>query len=215
MGGAKFDSFEFGKNAFRFMVSRKSLLEDPETKVFGEVLGSLDMFFAPDHKFIIYPCSNNELLSVTCIHPAHQSAASSESTYNTAVSKEKVMEVFGDFDPRILKIIEKCDKESMKVWPLLDAPDLPTFVEDRLALVGDSAHAFTPFIGQGAAMAIEDADSMGVMLSRGLSREEIPERLRLYDRARYARATTVKGYSRVAGQDGVRKDDDANAKMKG
>ena len=196
------------------MVPRAKVLEDPETKELGEVLGSLDMFFSPENKVIIYPCVNNALLNVVCIHPSHLSEASAE-TYNKSVSKSKVLEVFYDFDQRILKLLEKCDSDSLKVWPLLDALNMPTFVSDRLALIGDAAHPFTPFIGQGGAMAIEDAAALTVMLSRGVTAAGVPERLQLYDKARLERATLIQRYSRAAGGDGVKPGEEKAAKLRG
>lgn len=214
VAGPEFDSFPYGKSAFRFLVPRAKVVEDPETKEIGEVPGSLDMFFSSENKLIMYPCVNDTLLNVVCIHPSHLSEASTE-TYNQSVSREKVLEVFHEYDPRLLKIIKKCDSDTLKVWPILDAPNMPTFVNDHLALIGDAAHAFTPFIGQGGAMAIEDAAALTVMLSRGVTAAEIPERLRLYDQARVKRATLIQSYSRIAGQDSVTPGEEKAAKMRG
>lgn len=214
VAGPEFDSFPYGKSAFRFMVPRAKVLEDPETRELGEVSGSLDMFFSPQNKVIMYPCVDDTLLNIVCIHPSQLSEASAE-TYNQSVSRDKVLEVFHEFDRRILKIFEKCDSDTLKVWPLLDAPNLPKFVNDHLALIGDAAHPFTPFIGQGGAMAIEDAAAITVMLSKGVKVTEVPERLKLYDQARLKRATLIQGYSRIAGGDGVKPGEEKAAKMRG
>ncbi len=45
-------------------------------------------------------------------------------------------------------------------------------------------------------MAIEDGVALGVMLSNGVQRHEIPERLKLYNQARHERATTVQNMTR-------------------
>lgn len=45
-------------------------------------------------------------------------------------------------------------------------------------------------------MAIEDGVSLAVMLSRDVTREEIPERLKLYEKARHNRASTVQQMTR-------------------
>lgn len=214
VAGPDYDSFPIGKSAFRFMVPRKAILADPETSALGKELGSMDMFFTEEHRVIIYPCVNNTLLNIVCIHPSHQSNASTE-TYNTSVSKEKVLEIFQEFSPALLKAFNKCDSDSLKVYPLFDALTMPTFIKDRLALIGDAAHAFTPFIGQGGATAIEDSVSLSVILSRGTTPAEIPERLELYNRTRHERATKIQAYSRNSTGDGVKPGGEKEARMKG
>lgn len=42
-------------------------------------------------------------------------------------------------------------------WPLFTLPDGGAWAQDRIALLGDAAHAMLPFMAQGAGMAIEDA----------------------------------------------------------
>lgn len=78
---------------------------------------------------------------------------------------------------------------------------LPDYVHGRLALLGDAAHPFTPHLAQGGAMAMEDGVSLGILLSQLRSTDEVPERLRLYSKARYARATEIQNLSRLVGHE--------------
>lgn len=55
--------------------------------------------------------------------------------------------------------------------------------------------------GQGGGQAIEDAASLAVVLPKGTPRTEIPERLKLYEKCRHERATTIQHYTRLAGRD--------------
>ncbi|WP_200834278.1 FAD-dependent monooxygenase [Amycolatopsis alkalitolerans] len=60
---------------------------------------------------------------------------------------------------------------------------LPTYVANRVALLGDAAHAMTPDLGQGACLALEDAATLA-----GFAREpDIDAALRRYDHARRPR----------------------------
>jgi salicylate hydroxylase len=49
-------------------------------------------------------------------------------------------------------------------WRLFEMKRCRFQVEDRLVLIGDAAHAMTPYAAQGAAMAIEDACALAAAL---------------------------------------------------
>jgi len=55
--------------------------------------------------------------------------------------------------------------------------------------------------GQGAAVAIEDAAALAVVLPRGVHRDEIEDRLKLYNECRYERAHIIQEFTRIAGRD--------------
>ncbi|GLY53642.1 FAD-dependent monooxygenase [Lentzea sp. NBRC 102530] len=72
-------------------------------------------------------------------------------------------------------------------------PLLPTFVRGRVALLGDAAHAMTPYLGQGACMALEDAVTLAAV-GGDLAR---------YDAVRRPRTRSVWKGSRMAGKFGI------------
>lgn len=139
-----------------------------------------------------------------CIHPGSLSETTGD--YNQGTSKEHLLDIYHDFEPGVVKMLELSDPETIKVYPLFDMPTLPTYVNDRLALIGDAAHPFTPHLAQGGAMAIEDAVSLAVMLPAGTTAAQVPQRLQLYNKARYERASTVQNNSRITGGDGAAKE---------
>jgi salicylate hydroxylase len=61
-------------------------------------------------------------------------------------------------------------------------------IGDRITLLGDAAHAMTPFLGQGASTAIEDA----VILARALAASDSrAEGLQRYEAARIERVSMI------------------------
>ena len=48
---------------------------------------------------------------------------------------------------------------------------------------------------------MEDAAALAVVLQRGTKAEDVPERLRLYEKIRMERAHRIQEYSRLAGRD--------------
>lgn len=76
---------------------------------------------------------------------------------------------------------------------IYELPLQPTFVGGRVALLGDAAHAMTPYLGQGACMALEDAVTLA-LVNGDLAR---------YDALRRPRAQSVWKASRMAGKFGI------------
>ena len=75
-------------------------------------------------------------------------------------------------------------------WPLLTAPEtVPWAFGSRAALIGDAAHATTPFAAQGAAMAIEDAATLAAAFAGTAGSSEA--RLLDWEKARRARISRV------------------------
>jgi salicylate hydroxylase len=101
-------------------------------------------------------------------------------------------------------LIDAACQQPMFKWAINTRKPLPTWVLDgNVTLVGDAAHAMTPFLGQGAVTGIEDA----IVLARALAASPtIAEGLTRYEKARYERATFIQQESnanadRMQGQD--------------
>jgi salicylate hydroxylase len=84
----------------------------------------------------------------------------------------------------LLKRTDRCFK-----WGLFDRDPLRVWSVGQVTLLGDAAHPMLPFLGQGGAMAIEDA----YVLSRELARSEddIPRALQAYEAERTPRTAKV------------------------
>ena len=84
---------------------------------------------------------------------------------------------------------------SWGLWVLHDRPPVSgphQLAKGRVALVGDAAHPMRPYLAQGAAMALEDADQIGRSLravsERGVT---VPQALDHYAQVRWARVARV------------------------
>ncbi|KEF61799.1 uncharacterized protein A1O9_03369 [Exophiala aquamarina CBS 119918] len=188
-------------NCFRFILERQVAVDDPETRLLVEEMNSMNMWYLADMKIVMYSTSNNKLLNFVCIHPEHLTSVSDD--YTKSASKPQMLEIFKDFHSSIVKLMGKVDPADLKIYPLYHMEVLPTFVSGRMALIGDAAHPFTPHLAQGGAMAIEDGAALGVMLGNGVLPNDVPERLQLYNKARYERATNIQQFSVEVGRDSV------------
>lgn len=46
------------------------------------------------------------------------------------------MQVGSDFTPAFQAVLEKVEEDAIRLWPLLDLPALPTWVNGKMALLG-------------------------------------------------------------------------------
>jgi salicylate hydroxylase len=87
--------------------------------------------------------------------------------------------------------------ERMIKWGLFDRKPLERWSQGRVTLLGDAAHPMLPFLGLGAAMAIEDA----MILARALhAADDIEDGLAHYEAARLQRTTGIHEQSRRQGE---------------
>lgn len=71
--------------------------------------------------------------------------------------KQRLQEMFADFDPLIHRIITATPKNTILKNDINDLKTLDNWSEGNICLIGDAGHATTPNMGQGGAQAIEDA----------------------------------------------------------
>ncbi|KAL4863664.1 hypothetical protein BDV12DRAFT_201855 [Aspergillus spectabilis] len=191
---------DYGQSCFRFMIATKTLEEDAEASKYIRGKGVMSVFRAKDRRLVMYPTNENTEMNVAVFHPSSETSTTGD--WNNETSLEHMLGVCRKFDPSIQAILAKANPSTLKVWNLLDMKPLPTFAHGRLAIIGDGAHPFLPFQGQGGGQAIEDALSLEAMLPWGVSPDEVCERLQLYNSARYERVHKIQHVTRCAGRDG-------------
>ncbi|KAG7133491.1 3-hydroxybenzoate 6-hydroxylase 1 like protein [Verticillium longisporum] len=200
IAGPSLKPFGSGKSAFRFMIPRSTLRENPETRDLVAEDGYLTMWVGDDRRLVMYPTLNNTVMNFVGIHPSELTSGQGKG-WSRSGSKERLLEVYGGFAPVVLSILREVDESELKVWTLLDMDRIPTWIKGKLALLGDAAHPFLAHQGQGGAMAIEDAAALAALLPSGTTVDELPERLALYEKIRDARAHKIQSFTRSAGED--------------
>jgi salicylate hydroxylase len=90
----------------------------------------------------------------------------------------------------LLEQVQECYR-----WGLFDRDPLPEWSKGRITLLGDAAHPTLPFLGQGAAMAIEDAFALARAMAR--DRQNFSQALQEYEHIRMPRTTRIQLASRA------------------
>ncbi|MDA0339019.1 MAG: FAD-dependent monooxygenase [Proteobacteria bacterium] len=86
--------------------------------------------------------------------------------------------------------------ETPFVTALYDRDPLPHWVDGRITVMGDAAHAMLPYHAQGAVQSIEDAWVLGVGLELGARNPQAA--LKQFEDLRYERANRMVQHSRNA-----------------
>jgi len=149
----------------------------------------LALFQSPGAKAGHIPLSR-ELMYLLLVHPEPHHAR-----FDTARYVDMLRERLAPFEGLIGEIRDGLKDTDDVVYAPLSEVMLPApWFKGRVLLCGDAAHACTPHITQGAAMALEDA----VVLPEELAATDtpLPERLRSFCERRYPRAKFVQDVSR-------------------
>ncbi|KAJ7845277.1 FAD/NAD(P)-binding domain-containing protein [Mycena olivaceomarginata] len=142
----------------------------------------------PFRMILMYPCRNGTLLNFIGFYDDSLEDAGG---WKPKGSREDILAKFQDYHPKLLSVLDLPPQSEILKWQLGVLPRLPTWVRGRAALLGDAAHATLPFLAQGAAMAIEEAGSLGCLFPAGTHPEDVPERLKAYQDIRKDRGDFV------------------------
>src|SRR5438445_6068745 len=107
---------------------------------------------------------------------------------------ERALAAFKGWHPQIRRIIGAADE--CFIWALFDRDPLPRWSVGRVTLLGDACHPMYPFMGQGAAQAIEDGAALAACL-RAAGDADPAGTLRDYERIRLPRVMLLQAMSRA------------------
>ncbi len=101
---------------------------------------------------------------------------------------------FEGFDRQVENVLAACP--DVHKWALVDRDLLDHWADRNVTLLGDACHPMTPYMAQGAAMAVEDAAVLSRCLD-GVEREGVANAFRRFEASRKERTTRVQQTSRT------------------
>jgi salicylate hydroxylase len=142
------------------------------------------LWMGPHGHVVHYPVARGKLINIV----AHfDSDAWTEESWTRECDVAEVMTTYAGWNAQLTRLYP-CSTRWYK-WALYDRDPLPRWSKGRAALLGDSAHAMLPYLGQGAAMAIEDGCVLAAMVAR--YGDDPGMALSAYERLRAPRATAA------------------------
>jgi salicylate hydroxylase len=142
-------------------------------------------FAGRGHTFTRYKVRHGALYNFVAFSRRDQWEAES---WSERAEISELLNEFSHFAPEVQAIMRAIPPEQCFKWGLFDRPPLDRWTRGRASLLGDAGHPMTPFLAQGAAMAIED----GLILGRAVeAADDWQEALARYENARRERGTFV------------------------
>ena len=134
--------------------------------------------------FVHYPISAGRHVNIVALAPAGDWRSES---WTADGEIEDLLAEFESWDGRLHELIRSATQT--KRWAVFDRAPLERWTVGRVALMGDAAHAMLPFLAQGAAQCVEDAETL--RSGRRRHRRSIEAALHRYEALRLPRANQV------------------------
>jgi salicylate hydroxylase len=155
-------------------------------------LGRSAIFIGPQRTFNRYTMCNGEVVNCAGLVETKEPVPEG---WSIGASQGELAQAFAGWHDDVTGLIA-CASNIIK-WGLYDRKQLVTWSRGRTVLLGDAAHAMLPFLGMGAAMAIED----GLILAKALGLEaDVDRAIARYEAARKPRTEKVHAASIIQGQ---------------
>jgi salicylate hydroxylase len=138
----------------------------------------LRIYVDGDNSFYLLPLENRRQVSVDITVPG-------EFALRPELTKEQIMDSMEGFGPTLQKIVSKIKLEDIVSRPLSDIEPIDRWSTNTVTLIGDAAHAMLHNRGQGANMAIQDADVLADAIAEAVVGTITPaEALKKYEEQR-------------------------------
>lgn len=171
-----------GHVAWRGLVPANEL--PPEAATAGSIVWA-----GPGRIFVRYPIRQGTLINLVGLTRTDDWVAEG---WSNRVTMADWLAQYDGWHDDVTSAIRATHDDSRIAWGLFAREAMPTIVNGRIALLGDAAHPMLPFMGQGAAMAIED----GVVLGRAFATTaSVAEAFALYQHVRKPRTDFIQHQS--------------------
>jgi salicylate hydroxylase len=155
--------------------------------------GRAAVYFGPNRVFNRYCLRGGETVNCAAIGKAESWEGEG---WSTPATSEELTALYEGWHSDVIGLMHAAPRDTLIKWGLFDQEPLERWRQGPVSLLGDAAHPMLPFLGLGAAMAIEDA----LTLARALEADPTVVGLDRYETARRARTTQVAILSRLQGE---------------
>ncbi|ROV91397.1 hypothetical protein VPNG_09970 [Cytospora leucostoma] len=173
-------------------------------EILGDRLLQLDraVGWAGEGAFIMHVALENRKLVMFVVSGLEMNPP--QDSRSRPLTREVLTDAFGAWmDGPIAKgvidlIMDQPDAQLQR-YSMYEHKSTPTYAKGPVCIVGDAAHAATPWQASGGGQAFEDAMNLGALLGSISSADQVPTAFQIYDEVRRPRAQKVIDSSRASG----------------
>ncbi len=158
----------------------------PASRLNGFPIDDHTKWWGVDRHIVIYFVNNrrDEVYFVTSVPEPDWEVES----WSAQGDPKALRQAYEGFHGQVQRILAACDQ--VHKWAIVDRRPLSSWSEERVTLLGDACHPMTPYMAQGAAMAMEDAVVLARCLA-GRDTDGIAAGFQQYERVRKERTSRV------------------------
>ena len=149
----------------------------------------------PRAHLVHYPLRGGSMINLVAVIESNWRGVAAGDPWDGEADREALDRAFRDWSHDARDLIAA--PKRWRAWPLMLRPPLDRFAFGRIALIGDAAHPMSPFLAQGAAQAIEDAEALARRLGET---DAVEAALAAYSADRVARANRVQREAAMQGR---------------
>src|SRR5258708_9999329 len=155
-------------------------------------IGDCSEWWGPDRHIVIYYVKpdRSEVYFVT----SQPEPGFTVESWSAMGDVNELRTAYDDFHPEVRHVLAACP--AVHKWALFDRDPQSHWSQGNITLLGDACHPMTPYMAQGAAMAIEDAPVVAPCL-KGVDRDGVEAAFRRFEPTRKSRTTRVQLSSRT------------------
>ncbi len=178
---------ETGRTAWRALLPAEALADAPTSET--------GLWLGRDAHLVHYPLRGGAFINVVAVLRETGPSARSAPSWALPGDPAAIARRFAKWHAVARGLIAAAP--SWQCWPLFDRAPLKAWNAGTVALLGDAAHPILPFLAQGAAQAIEDAEALAEALA---GPGPMSACLARYSTHRLARAVRVQAEARRLGR---------------
>lgn len=131
-------SLPTGDAAYRVLIPRDRMTHDDRAmKLLNENVGM--RWMGPGGHIMAYPIKRNTVYNMVLLHPAKPHEQGEES-WTTKGDKKEMMEFYKDWSELVQDLLSYVPEGEVMEWTLNSHKPLPSWVENKVALIGDSRY---------------------------------------------------------------------------